>query len=44
MKVELSKEQIDMILNWQGCTENEFGEMCEEEKELTDYLYSLIDE
>ena len=32
MKVELSKEQIDIILIWQGCTENEFGKMSEEEK------------
>lgn len=38
MLVELSKEQINIILTWQGCTESEFGEMSQEENELTEYL------
>lgn len=42
MKVELSEEQINSIINWHGCTENEFG-TCEDDDELCDYLMKLVD-
>lgn len=43
IKVELSRDDIDSILSWYGCTENEFGPMTEGEDGLYERLSNLLD-
>jgi hypothetical protein len=44
--IDLSKEEIECILNWFNCTVSDFGENCmsNEENKLFEKLYGLSEQ